>query len=146
MLWKLEEGTFELKDVDLSAVMKTSTVHGFVRALRRSELTDRQTLRLIEHAWHRGLGYREMVNQNQRKFFLYCTSKTISGDTIVRIYQNYAFIFAPNGRLITMFEVPKNFTQKTFYSKNKSPVRNVRRYTRLNPSGDRLSRDYDHVA
>lgn len=121
--------------IDPTELMRFSSKHGFVRTMERAHKNDFQALRLIHNAWARGKCARQLPTV-QRKRISRFNSLLCGGCTNLRVYNGFLFIFAPDGPLITMHELPEGFDAKPIYH-GKVRVRDAKKYYRLHqPSHD----------
>lgn len=113
--------------IDAQALMCRTTKHGFMRTMERSGRNDQQAARMIENAWTRGKALEQLPQTWQKRYVAYHNSLMCDGDTKLRVYDKYLFIFSASGRLITMHALPKGFAKKRVYD-GKTRVRNAHRY------------------
>lgn len=116
MIYEMDGRIFETSiNTDVDELHNYSTVHGFVRTMERADKTEQQAVRMIKNAWFRGKTIDQLPLVKQKDYVTKYNSLLLDGYTNLRVYCGYLFIFAANGRLITMHPLPRRFDKKNMY-------------------------------
>ena len=101
--------------------------HGIFRIMERLSCGEKQARNVARKAWERGASMDQLPLVKQRKFLQCRDGRFAAGATQFRVYQGFLFIFAPDGKLVTMYSVPNDFLKRPLYV-GKKRVRHFRYY------------------
>ena len=110
-----------------------TSLHALQRIMQRLDLNQQQAMRLIRKAWSKGVTAQQLPRRSQRDYVQRHVRMEHNGLCQLRVYQDYLFIFSAETILITAYALPKSLGKSQSYDRNKEPVRNRRKYDRMNP-------------
>ena len=110
------------------------SLHGLLRTMQRLNVTEKKALHIINDALHKGQTVAELPMRWQREYVENVRILAYNGWTKLRVLRNCLFIFSCEGRLITVYNLPKSFNKRYRFDSDKQPVRNLRKYLRMNPA------------
>lgn len=132
MIWELDGMRFEVESCEEERCMLTS-LHGLLRVMARFDVNEKRATKIIHRAWEKGKVTKELPLCHQREYMTRHKILMHNGYSDLRVYQNHLFVFAPSGKFITVYPLPKNFDKHKCYDRNKQPVRNFNNYRRMFP-------------
>ena len=103
--------------------------HGMERTMERLHVNEARAKARIARAWEQGFTKGTAPLSWQRKYLKKITRQLEDGETNVRLYQDYIYIFSAGGVLITMYRPPKQRCGVLYAGKTQ--VRNLRKYQRM---------------
>jgi hypothetical protein len=102
--------------------------------MQRLNVTEKKALHIISDALQKGKTVAELPMRWQREYVENVRILAYNGWTKLRVLRNCLFIFSGEGRLITVYNLPKSFNKRYRFDSDKQPVRNLRKYLRMNPA------------
>ena len=120
---------FERTDAAPFLTEFTISQHGMERTMERLHVNEARAKVFIARAWEKGLTKVTAPLSWQRKYLKKITRELEDGETNVRLYQDYIYIFSAGGVLITMYRPPKQRCGILYAGKDK--IRNFKKYQRM---------------
>ncbi len=111
-----------------------TSLHALQRIMQRLDLNEQQAMRLMRKAWTKGVPAEQLPRRSQRDYVQRHLRMEYNGLCQLRVYQGYLFIFSAETILITVYALPKSLGKSQQYDRHKEPVRNHRKYQRMNPA------------
>ena len=104
-----------------------NTLHSYERAKERAGMNKAQAVRFTNLAYERGKTA-DMMPRREREYME--KKESVAGCRTI-YYNDYFFIFSPDGICITLYESPAWFCKKNHYD-GKEKIRDVKKYMRYN--------------
>lgn len=130
MTLEINGAMHELK-ITMEERASATSLHGLTRVMERSGRNERQSMRMIRNAWSRGKQISQLPKTFQRRWTEYHNSIRLEGQTELRVYDGFLFIFSSEGILITMLNLPQNFFKRRKFDEHNRPVRHARQFERM---------------
>lgn len=82
------------------------TYHGYERVKERTHLKGKKAEQTIDHIWRKGKTYEEISTKQLYNHVRDIATATQNLDKIVKMFGNSVYIFASQGVLITVLDIP----------------------------------------
>lgn len=82
------------------------TYHGYERVKERTRLKGKKTEQTIDRIWRKGKTYEEISTKQLYNHVRDIATATQNLDKIVKMFGNSVYIFASQGVLITVLDIP----------------------------------------
>ena len=117
-----------------------ASYHGLQRTMERLDCHEDQAMRVIKRAWEHGTVMEDLPLAKQRRYLEVRDGRFDDRKTQFRVYREHLFIFSPDGALVTMYPVPKDFSKRPHFI-GKQHIRDFRQYERAK----RMEYDLDYA-